>query len=206
MADCLRDTALCRSVRAGTHPTGYALTEAERARLRAIARQRGMAVACMLYRASRLVGIRVDRHRLLLFVYLGASVGLVALLATARLGSGSPTIGSQFEIDVLTAVILGGVAFNGGSGRPFGVFVGVVTIGILNSGMIFIGLDDFYQQIAKGVVLLAALAADQALGWAKQRHPRSQVVAASGDDAARRVIRRGNVALSRTQMILATPR
>jgi hypothetical protein len=57
MADCLRDTALCRSVRAGTEPTGYALTEAERARLRAIARQRGMAVACMLYRASRLVGI-----------------------------------------------------------------------------------------------------------------------------------------------------
>jgi ribose/xylose/arabinose/galactoside ABC-type transport system permease subunit/ABC-type branched-subunit amino acid transport system ATPase component len=132
--------------------------------------------------ASRLVGIRVDRHRLLLFTYLGASVGLVALLATARLGSGSPTIGSQFEIDVLTAVILGGVAFNGGSGRPFGVFVGVVTIGILNSGMIFIGLDDFYQQIAKGVVLLAALAADQALVWARQRRPRSQLVAANGDN------------------------
>jgi hypothetical protein len=57
MADCLRDTALCRSIRAGTAPPGYALTEGELARLRAIARQRGMAVACMLYRASRLVGI-----------------------------------------------------------------------------------------------------------------------------------------------------
>ncbi len=78
--------------------------------------------------ASRLAGINVERHRLMLFVYLGLSVGVVALLATARLGSGSPTIGADFEIDVLTAVILGGVAFDGGAGRPVGVFIGVVKL------------------------------------------------------------------------------
>jgi ABC-type multidrug transport system fused ATPase/permease subunit len=120
--------------------------------------------------ASRFAGINVDRHHLLLFVYLGVSVGLVAMLATARLGSGSPTIGADFEIDVLTAVILGGVAFDGGAGRPVGVFIGVVTISILNSGMIFIGLENFYQQIAKGLVLLLALGADQALA---SRHRRA---------------------------------
>lgn len=113
--------------------------------------------------ASRFAGINVDRHHLLLFTYLGASVGLVALLATARLGSGTPTTGTDFEIDVLTAVILGGVAFDGGSGRPVGVFVGVTTISILNAGMIFIGLGSFFQQIAKGLVLLLALGADQYL-------------------------------------------
>lgn len=121
--------------------------------------------------AARFAGIQVDRHRMLLFVYLGVSVGLVALLSTARLGSGSPSTGTDFEIDVLTAVILGGVAFDGGAGRPVGVFVGVVTISILNAGMIFVGLENFYQQIAKGLVLLLALGADQFLGARRPRAP-----------------------------------
>lgn len=119
--------------------------------------------------AARLAGVNTDRHRFWLFVYLGASLAMVGILSTARLGSGTPTIGIGFEIDVLTAVVLGGVSFSGGAGRPFGVFVGVVTIGILNAGMIFAGLSGFHQQIAKGFVLLAALAADQVL--AQRRKP-----------------------------------
>lgn len=119
--------------------------------------------------ASQLAGVSVDRHRLWLYAYAGGSMGVVALLGTSRLGSGTPTIGAQFEIDVLTAVILGGVAFTGGRGRPVGVFIGVVTIGVLNAGMIFIGLTDFYQQIAKGAVLLLALGADQLLAGRKGR-------------------------------------
>jgi ribose/xylose/arabinose/galactoside ABC-type transport system permease subunit/ABC-type branched-subunit amino acid transport system ATPase component len=119
--------------------------------------------------ASQLAGVSVDRHRLWLYAYSGGTMGVVALLGTSRLGSGTPTIGAQFEIDVLTAVILGGVAFAGGRGRPVGVFVGVVIIGILNAGMIFIGLTDFYQQIAKGAVLLLALGADQLLAGRKGR-------------------------------------
>jgi ribose/xylose/arabinose/galactoside ABC-type transport system permease subunit/ABC-type branched-subunit amino acid transport system ATPase component len=113
--------------------------------------------------AARRAGIRTDRALLGVFTANGAVIGLVALLSVARLSSGSPQVGVQFELDVLTAVILGGFAFAGGIGHPLGVAAGVLTIGILNAGLIFAGLEDFYQQIAKGALLVLALAADQVL-------------------------------------------
>ncbi len=58
---------------------------------------------------------------------------------------------------MLTAVILGGIAFNGGAGHPLGVLIGVITIGSLNAGIIFAGVPDFWQQITRGAVLLLAL-------------------------------------------------
>lgn len=119
--------------------------------------------------AARLTGIRVDRIVTELYVFNGMLIGVVAVLLTARLGSGTPQIGMSFNLDVLTAVILGGVAFNGGSGHPMGVFVGIVTIGILNSGMIFAGLQSWWQDIAKGAVLLLALAADQIAEYRRDR-------------------------------------
>jgi ribose/xylose/arabinose/galactoside ABC-type transport system permease subunit/ABC-type multidrug transport system ATPase subunit len=106
-------------------------------------------------------GINVDRHVTLLFVLSGVAVSLAGVLTTAQLGSGTANLGIGFELDVLTAVILGGVAFSGGSGKPIGIFVGILTIGILDAGMIFVGLADFYQKIAKGGILLLALAFDQ---------------------------------------------
>jgi ABC-type sugar transport system ATPase subunit len=96
---------------------------------------------------------------------------------------------------VLTAVILGGVAFNGGSGHPLGVLAGVCTIAIMDAGLIFAGLQDWYQQIARGSLLLLALIADQlVLRWkarATSAQPAATLTAAHaaaigvGDDAAR---------------------
>ncbi|MFN8621229.1 MAG: ATP-binding cassette domain-containing protein [Chloroflexota bacterium] len=111
--------------------------------------------------STRLAGIRTERLTVMLFMANGALVGLVAVLTTARLGSAQPQVGTNFELDVLTAVILGGVAFNGGSGHPLGVLIGVLTIGVLDAGIIFVGVPDFWQQIARGGVLLLALAFDQ---------------------------------------------
>ena len=111
--------------------------------------------------AASVMGINVRRHTSLLYMYLGASIGLVAVIYVSRLGSASPNLGVGFELDVLTAVILGGVGFAGGTGRPIGVFFGVVTIGILSAGLIFIGVSDYWQTIVRGAVLLLALAADQ---------------------------------------------
>lgn len=119
--------------------------------------------------SARMVGIRVSRTVVAAYTVNGLLIGLVALLATSRLNSGSPNIGLQFELDVLTAVILGGVAFSGGSGHPVGVIVGVFTIGILNAGLIFAGLQDWYQQIAKGGLLILALVSDQVVQWWKLR-------------------------------------
>ncbi|HWE56490.1 MAG TPA: ATP-binding cassette domain-containing protein [Acidimicrobiales bacterium] len=111
--------------------------------------------------AALLVGIPVDRMVVGAYAVNGALIGFVALLSTAQLNSGSPTVGVDFELNVLTAVILGGVAFTGGIGNPIGVVVGVAVIGVLDAGLIFAGLADWWQQIARGSLLLLALAADQ---------------------------------------------
>lgn len=119
--------------------------------------------------AARLTGIDTGRFVVGLYIFNGLLMGLVATLATARLGSGTPSIGLSFELDVLTAVILGGVGFAGGSGHPFGIFIGVATIAILNTGLIFAGLQDWYQQIARGLTLLLALGADQYVAARRER-------------------------------------
>jgi ribose/xylose/arabinose/galactoside ABC-type transport system permease subunit/ABC-type branched-subunit amino acid transport system ATPase component len=149
-------------------------------------------------RAAALNGVAVSRTVIGLFALNGLLVGIAAVLLAARLGSVSPQFGTQFVFDVLTAVILGGVAFSGGAGRPIGVFIGVATIGILTSGLLFVGLADYWQQIAKGSVLLLALAADQVLqrvrdagGWrqwlsrqafvrSEEAHPAGRRIAAEG--------------------------
>jgi ribose/xylose/arabinose/galactoside ABC-type transport system permease subunit/ABC-type branched-subunit amino acid transport system ATPase component len=111
--------------------------------------------------AARRHGVNVERHIVALYAFNGCLIGLVALLTTARLGSGTPSLGTGFELDVLTAVILGGIAFTGGGGRALGVLAGIALIGVLNAGLIFVGARTEYQQIAKGGVLLLALFADQ---------------------------------------------
>ena len=112
--------------------------------------------------ATELAGMRVDRYVTGLYTVNGGLLGLVALLAVAQVGSASPQVGGGFELQVLTAVILGGVAFVAGStGHPFGVFVGVVTIGVLNAGVIFAGVASYWQQVVQGGALLLALGADQ---------------------------------------------
>ena len=132
-------------------------------------------------RAARLNGVAVGRTIIGLFAVNGLLIGVVAILGAARLGSASPTLGTGFELDVLTAAILGGVAFKGGAGRPLGVFFGVAVIGIMNAGLLFEGLADYYQQIAKGGLLLVALGADQ---FAQQRRERRDAGRAIPNQAA----------------------
>jgi ABC-type multidrug transport system ATPase subunit len=97
---------------------------------------------------------------------MGVTMGVIAVLLTSRIQSGTPDIGVNFELEALTAVIVGGVAFSGGAGRPLGVFLGVMLLGTIDAAMVFLGFADYYQQIAKGAILLLALAADQ---FARQR-------------------------------------
>ena len=111
--------------------------------------------------STKLAGVDTDRLITSLYVINGSLIGLVAVLTSARLGSAQPSIGLNFELDVLTAVILGGVAFAGGGGHPLGILIGVVTIGVVNAGIIFASVPDFWQQIVRGFVLLLALIGDQ---------------------------------------------
>lgn len=130
-------------------------------------------------RAAELTGVPVGRIVVGLYAVNGLLIGLVAVLIAGRLGSITPTIGVRFELDVLTAAILGGVAFTGGAGRPLGIAIGVATIGILNAGLIFVGLQSWWQQIAVGAMLLLALIADQVMLHVRARRARPSVIAGS---------------------------
>ena len=113
--------------------------------------------------AAQLSGVPADAMVLSTFGFNGLMVAVAAILTTSRLGIGSPSAGTGFEFGVLTAVILGGVAFTGGSGRPLGILYGIAAIAILNAGLVFLGLPFFFQDTSRGVLLLLALAADQLL-------------------------------------------
>lgn len=109
--------------------------------------------------AARLSGVKTRRISTLVFAVSGMFASFAGVLMSARLGSGQPSIGVDFPMDVITAIVLGGVSVNGGSGRITGVFIGVFIMGILGNGMIMVGLNDYWQWLIKGLVLLFAVAA-----------------------------------------------
>lgn len=108
--------------------------------------------------AARLAGIAVRRYQLGAYILSGAIAGLAGVLLTARTTSGQPASGSQgLELEAITAAFLGGCALGGGSGTIIGTMLGVVIIGTLNNGLILLNVPTFYQLVAKGVLLVAAV-------------------------------------------------
>lgn len=107
-------------------------------------------------RASFLVGIPVNRRIVILYATLGAAVALAALMTASKLNSGPASIGNGFELQVLTAVLLGGVAFEGGKGTVAGVILGAVFINLFNNGLLQWGVDSNTSYFLNGVILAAA--------------------------------------------------
>lgn len=112
--------------------------------------------------AAYLSGVRVRRIGLWLFVATGAAAGLAGVMLAARLGSApSGALGLGFELDVLTAVILGGVAFNGGRGSIAGVLLGVLFLGVLQNGLTLENVPAATALMVKGAVLAIAAGLDR---------------------------------------------
>lgn len=111
-------------------------------------------------KAAKLSGIRSDRLVFLCFVNMGMLAALAGMIVTARLNSATPKAGTGFELDAIAAVFIGGASMTGGSGRIVGVVVGALIMGIMNMGMSILGVGIDYQQMIKGLVLLAAVIFD----------------------------------------------
>ncbi len=108
--------------------------------------------------AARLAGIRIERYRIGVYVLTGLICGIAAVLLTARSTSGQPSSGSAgLELEAITAAFLGGCAMAGGRGTIIGTILGVLIIGTLNNGMLLMFVPNFYQLVAKGMLLLAAV-------------------------------------------------
>lgn len=108
-------------------------------------------------RAAFLMGVNVKRLRFLLFVLVGFASALAGILVSVKLGAATPTAGRNMEIQALTVILLGGVAFAGGSGRMGGVLAGLMFVGALQNGLIVIGTSQFLQQVFVGLALLFAV-------------------------------------------------
>ena len=111
-------------------------------------------------KAAKLSGIRTDRLVFWCFVNMGALAALAGMIVTARLNSATPKAGVGFELDVIAAVFIGGASMAGGSGKIIGVVVGALIMGVMNNGMSILGIGIDYQQVIKGLVLLAAVIFD----------------------------------------------
>jgi len=111
--------------------------------------------------AARLVGINIKQKKVVVFAICGFASGITAVVLLSRVFNGQVTTGAGIEFDALTAALLGGVSFAGGEGTIFGLITGVMIIAVLNNGMQLFGLPDFYQNIIKGALLLAAVGYDQ---------------------------------------------
>jgi ribose transport system permease protein len=113
--------------------------------------------------AARVSGVGVEGVTLWVYVLGGALAGLAGLVETARLGSGNPTGGTGYELDVVTAVVVGGASLAGGEGRVSGTILGALLIAVLRNGSNLLGVDPFDQNIYIGLLIIAAVAFDQRL-------------------------------------------
>lgn len=113
--------------------------------------------------AARVSGVNVPLVQVGVYALAGALSGLAGLVETARLGSGNPTGGNGYELDVVTAVVVGGASLLGGEGTVGGTILGALLIAVLRNGANLIGVDPFDQSIYIGVLIIAAVAFDQKL-------------------------------------------
>ncbi|MBV6324866.1 L-arabinose ABC transporter permease AraH [Duganella violaceipulchra] len=111
--------------------------------------------------AARLAGVRVERLRVWIFLLQGLVTAMAGLILASRITSGQPNAAQGFELDVISACVLGGVSLQGGKARMFGVLIGVLIMGTVENVMNLLDVDAFYQYLMRGVILLAAVLLDQ---------------------------------------------
>ncbi len=111
-------------------------------------------------KAARLSGIRTERLVFLSFVNMGVLAALAGLVFAARLNTATPKAGLGFELDVIAACFIGGASASGGVGKVMGAVIGAFIMGVMNNGMSILGIGIDYQQVIKGLVLLAAVCVD----------------------------------------------
>jgi L-arabinose transport system permease protein len=111
--------------------------------------------------ASRLAGINVERTRVYIFLVQGAVTALAGVILASRITSGQPNAAEGFELNVISACVLGGVSLLGGRATISGVVIGVLIMGTVENVMNLLNIDAFYQYLVRGAILLAAVLLDQ---------------------------------------------
>jgi sugar transport system permease protein len=110
--------------------------------------------------ASFLSGISVSRIRVALFAIAGAMAAISGILLVSRLGSGNATAATGLEFDVIAAVVVGGTSLSGGRGSMLGTLLGVLVITLIGNGLVLLGINPFFQQVVRGLIIVIAVLAN----------------------------------------------
>lgn len=110
--------------------------------------------------SSRWSGIAVVKVKIIVYVIMGVLTSIAGLIVTARLGSGQPSAGMNFEMDCITAAVVGGTSMSGGRGKIAGTIVGVLLLTVLTNGMTLVGMNTYWQQVLKGIIIVVSVLAD----------------------------------------------
>lgn len=111
--------------------------------------------------AARVSGINIGRHLIKVYAIAGLLSGLAGVMTAARAASGQPGMGVAYELDAIAAAVIGGTSLSGGVGRITGTVIGTIILGVLTSGFTFLKVGAYYQEIIKGMIIVAAVIIDQ---------------------------------------------
>jgi len=110
--------------------------------------------------AARVSGINIEAHLIKVYAIAGALAGLAGIVTAARAQTAQSGMGVMYELDAIAAAVIGGTSLAGGVGRITGTVIGTIILGVMMSGFTFLRVDAYYQEIIKGVIIVAAVVAD----------------------------------------------
>ena len=110
--------------------------------------------------AARMSGVNTNKIMFLAYLNMAFLTSITTMMILGRMTAANSTAGTNFEMDAISACVVGGVSASGGAGSVFGMVIGATLIGVINLGMSLMGIDANWQKVVKGVVLLGAVAFD----------------------------------------------
>ncbi len=116
--------------------------------------------------AARMSGIKVNRHKVLVYTIAGVLTGVAAIMLTSKNLTAQAGMGLMYELDAIAMAVIGGVSLSGGRGSIFGAVLGALIFSVIISGFTSIHLDAYYQEMVKGAIIVGAVVLDQ---WRQRR-------------------------------------
>jgi inositol transport system permease protein len=111
--------------------------------------------------AARFSGLNLDRVKIGIYTFAGLLAGLAGIVVSSRISSGQPGLGVGYELDAITAAVIGGTSLSGGIGTVWGTVVGALIIGVLNNSLDLLNVSAYWQQIMKGAIIVIAIIIDE---------------------------------------------
>lgn len=110
--------------------------------------------------AARYSGLNNKRITIACYGISGVTAAIAGIVLASKLTSAQPSLGTSLEMEAISVAVIGGMSFNGGEGSIIGILLGAMVMGVIDNGMIMIGITSYWQQVVKGIVIVIAVIFD----------------------------------------------